>query len=128
MGIIEETSLANGHGDFNLAADSVKFEVYKETLREMFATLGKDPLTLTREYLLKIGEALVNMENGLYDLINKAAIQQLDLTKIMPIFIKAKSYLNAALWIFDNGGDPVDYFNNLGLCRWKINELLQHLR
>jgi len=125
--IIEDTSWAYGFGDFNSAADAVRFEVYKLTLKDMFMSLGHNPLNLKRDYLMKIGEGLDIIENGLYDLINKAAIQQLDLTTILPIFIKAKAYLAAALYIFDKQGDPVDYFNNLGLCRMKINELIQHL-
>lgn len=123
MGIIEETSFAYGYGDFDRVADQVKFEVYKLTLSEVFKALTNN---FARGYLEEIQEGLEAMENGFYDLINRA-FQDWDLTNVLPILIEARSFLNSALWIEDNFGRNPDFFKYHGFCRMKINELIQHL-
>jgi len=129
LGIIEEISRANQFGDFNaITDDRVKFEVYRLTLEDMFTTFGKDRNKLSNELLGKVKEGLEMMENGFYKLINEAAIQEFDLTKVMPIFNDARGLLDSAVWILETEGKKAPgYSTNLGGCRFKINELIQQL-
>jgi hypothetical protein len=124
LGIIEETAKTEKQieiEDFEKVGDQVKFEVYKLTLNKLFETLGKSP---SREYLEKVNECLDTMIYGFYILINKGAIQSIDLNKILPIFIEARSCLKAALRKED---DSPDFFKYQDLCIWKINEFIQQL-
>ncbi len=123
MGIIEETAIALGIGGFKNAADQVKYEVYKLTLRHMFMTLGQPPVL---EYLERVLEGLQAMENGFYILINRA-FQGYNLTIVLPILIDAKSFLESALSVYGVVGREPDFFGYKGRCRMKINEIIQHL-
>ncbi len=122
LGILEDLAIEMQIADLIQAEDEVKFEVYKLALQKIFENLGNDP---PRLYLEEVKTCMNTMENGFYTLIANDTVQDVDLYKILPIFLEASSKLKAALRADD---DSFDFINNQRLSRWKLFEFIQQLR
>lgn len=122
MGILEDLAIEKDIKDLTEAEGKVVFEVYKLALQKIFVNLGKDT---SRLYLGEVKTCLNTMENGFYSLIASDAVQDVDLYKILPIFLEASSKLEEAL---EEDDGSFGFINNKKLSRRKLFEFMQELR
>ncbi len=122
MGILEDLAIEKDIKDLTEAEGEVVFEVYKLALQKIFENLGKDT---SRLYLKEVKTCLNTMENGFYSLIASDGVQDVDLYKILPIFLEASSKLEEAL---EEDDGSFGFINNKKLSRRKLFEFMQELR
>jgi hypothetical protein len=122
LGILEDLAVKRGIKDLTKANGEVIFEVYKLALQKIHENLGKDT---SRLYLEEVKTCLNTMENGFYSLIANDAVHDVDLYKILHIFLAASSMLEAALGEDDGS---FDFINKKKLSRMKLFEFIQQLR